>query len=1024
MLNDPKLRQEAYQYFLEEAPELLKTVERNILALKPKGQHFTKRREHAYEVMRATHTLKGNAATFDLKMIKTIAHTFEDLIKGLYNSEVVITEALKQLLMQAYGCLSLAYDKEIKGRKLDEQYLMEHTALIFSQLQSILGNDFSDLAIPNSTDMGFDYVESVFTTGVVQRIKDLELFLKQKAGEAANPEILMILHSHLEVLSDLGLSLNLSGFSEIAHLGDQALAAAPKHWEVIMGVVLEDFEHGAAMIRQGDRQRGGEPSQVLVAWAKQAQEVHHTAESPNQVEQLLDTLEDLVTHRATDHELPHHHDAQKLDPIDSLLDSYPRLPHQTSTVPSANSQALPIIPVPVTQAVEQALQRLETYTSSHHTIPQLTLSEMALSEMALSEVDLSERGNFNHPNANQIKAERTKIDHTNPSSAKNKPPKLPQPSITELNYNLAHNFVDPSADLEHLFDDLDSANVTNLDRYVVAPEIALSESTDLPHLNDAPMPLTSDSNHDYIIPIDITPIATDVTQVPDVDTIDLLATFSTNLEDILSDFNIAEDKTTIDWLSGVFEPSPEPKQSYPEITPSMIQTLSDVLSDDITAQIKAEVIQQVTQEVIEQIRAGRQSSLENTAISTVDLHTQPLLDQMLSHDSVYPVEPHLSHFPETKSAEIGTGNLSAVRVDLEVLERLQHNISEIWINQHQETNNLGELQQSIWELSHTHQRLRETLKELARLGITHLMSPETATAPIAKLENQYGQFQTLLHQALQDMAQLDQSTTLLDQVTQESQMRLEQQQKRLDYIRNDLVSARMQSLGAVLQRCYYVVDQLCQRYQKSVQLNIYGTDILIDKAVAEKLYDPLLHLLRNAFDHGIEPANIRSDLGKQAAGTINIIAQQRGGQITLEICDDGQGINYEAVRQKAISLGLVTPDSIDQLSLDELTEFLFEPGFSTAKEVSDLSGRGIGLDVVRVQLQNINGSIMVKSLPHQGTSFTLRFPVSLTVARLMLVKAGQIVYALLADGIDQVIMPKSNQINQIKTSLTLSQRTP
>ncbi|MEI6427534.1 MAG: response regulator [Pseudanabaena sp. ELA607] len=1053
MLKDPELRQEAYQYFLEEAPDLLKNMERHILALEPKGQPFTKRREHAYEVMRATHTLKGGAATFDLKAIKIIAHTFEDLIKALYKPEVKVTPKLKQLLLEAYGCLHLAYESETTIHKVDEQNLMEHTALIFSKLQEILGNDFSGIAIPSSTEMGFDYVESVFTSGVTQKIKELEEFLRQKAGEVANPEILMILHSYLEVFSGLGLSLNLTGFSEIAHLGDQALAAAPKHWEAIMSVVLADFQNGATMIRQGDRQLGGQPSEILMAWAKQgsqdsehkaSHQISEVAASPvseaisaeikdatkEQLENLLNTLEDVVSHK-TDHISSQPSISQtpiNPDAIDLLLDKAALLasstPQNQPTPPPAKTAAkvssvkinqnqkaakvsdhspshtLPIIPVPVEQSLEQALQRLDTYTNSRNPVP------------------------------------------------KSKPITIPQPSATELSHNLTHNFVNPSTNLEHLFADLDSANVTNLDRYVIAPEITSPSVND--NLDRISVGRQSDlgNAHPDIVELDITPIPTNITQVPDVDTADLLETFSTSLEDLLSNFNIAEEKSTIDWLSGVFEPESNLVQSLAQgdvshtaVTETALphklspEAVTLDISEQITEQIKAEVIQQVTQnvtqEVMEQIRHSNPAHLDRSDLATwQDLHSHPFHDEIVSNTVPNPLTsdastPHGTNLNPSQSHP-SKSNLPAVRVGLEILERLQYNIGEIWVNQHRETNNLGELQQSIWELTNTHNRLRQTLSELARMGEKSLWSSNSELAVTSNTSpkpssihkafdaiefDQYGDLHLLLHQALEDMAKLDQSTALLEQVTQQSQVRLEQQQRMLDNIRDDLVSARMQSLGDVLQRCYYVVEQLSQRYQKSVQLHIYGTDILVDKAIADKLYDPLLHLLRNAFDHGIESPSARNAAGKNISGAINIIAQQRGGQITIEVCDDGQGINYEAVREKAINLGLADANSINRLTNEELTELLFEPGFSTAKEVSDLSGRGIGLDVVRVQLQNINGSITVKSLPHQGTSFTLRLPVSLTIARLMLVKAGQFVYAVLTDAIDRVVVPKSNQIH-------------
>ena len=179
-------------------------------------------------------------------------------------------------------------------------------------------------------------------------------------------------------------------------------------------------------------------------------------------------------------------------------------------------------------------------------------------------------------------------------------------------------------------------------------------------------------------------------------------------------------------------------------------------------------------------------------------------------------------------------------------------------------------------------------------------------------------------------------------------------------------------------------------HDKKAELSISGSHILVDKTIEEKLYDPLLHLVRNSFDHGLETPEGRLQAGKPETGTVFLRAYYQGSQTILEVGDDGRGINIEKIKQTGIEKNLITPQQADRLPPSQLLELLFEPGFSTADKVSDLSGRGVGMDVVRAQIEELNGTISIESKPGQGTTFALQIPLTLTIAKLMLTKASGI----------------------------------
>jgi chemotaxis family two-component system sensor histidine kinase/response regulator PixL len=232
-------------------------------------------------------------------------------------------------------------------------------------------------------------------------------------------------------------------------------------------------------------------------------------------------------------------------------------------------------------------------------------------------------------------------------------------------------------------------------------------------------------------------------------------------------------------------------------------------------------------------------------------------------------------------------------------------------------------------------------------------------------------------------------------------------------MQDELMWARMLPLGEILNRFPRVLRDLSNTYQKSVNLSLSGTELLIDRSVLEKLYDPLLHLLRNGFDHGIEPAEVRREAGKPEVGQIQIQASYRGRQVVIEVQDDGRGINLNRIRDRIIELGWFSAEEATQIDPAQLCEFIFEPGFSTASQVSELSGRGMGLDVVQEQLRSLKGTVAVRSTAGQGTTFTLTLPLTLTIVNLLVCFVGSTPIAIRSDRISEIMIPKPEQLTQV-----------
>ncbi len=211
-------------------------------------------------------------------------------------------------------------------------------------------------------------------------------------------------------------------------------------------------------------------------------------------------------------------------------------------------------------------------------------------------------------------------------------------------------------------------------------------------------------------------------------------------------------------------------------------------------------------------------------------------------------------------------------------------------------------------------------------------------------------------------------------------------------LQENVMRIRMLPINFVFSRFPRLVRDIAQKLNKQVELKLIGEQTELDKTVMEKISDPMVHLVRNSLDHGLETVEKRLQAGKDPVGTVTLNAFHQGGNIVIEIMDDGQGLNTKKIQEKAIANELISADN--HLSNEEINELIFMPGFSTMDEVSDLSGRGVGMDVVKRNIQSLNGSVEVTSAPGVGSTFTIRLPLTLAILDGQLVKVAQHTYII------------------------------
>jgi two-component system chemotaxis sensor kinase CheA len=233
-------------------------------------------------------------------------------------------------------------------------------------------------------------------------------------------------------------------------------------------------------------------------------------------------------------------------------------------------------------------------------------------------------------------------------------------------------------------------------------------------------------------------------------------------------------------------------------------------------------------------------------------------------------------------------------------------------------------------------------------------------------------------------------------------------------LQEGVMKLRMLPVGQLFGRMPRLIRDLSRRVGKSVTLEVMGGDTEVDKRVIEQIYNPLVHLIRNAVDHGIEDAKIRSAQGKPEEGTIRLSAYSQGNMVVIDVEDDGAGINEEEVVDEAVKRGLIDPREIPDLAPQEIYGFLFVPGFSTSKKVTRTSGRGVGMDVVKRDVEKINGQIEIESKKGKGTKVSIRIPLTLAIIQTLLIRFGTHIFAIPLTSVREIIQTAPLEISTIE----------
>jgi len=241
-------------------------------------------------------------------------------------------------------------------------------------------------------------------------------------------------------------------------------------------------------------------------------------------------------------------------------------------------------------------------------------------------------------------------------------------------------------------------------------------------------------------------------------------------------------------------------------------------------------------------------------------------------------------------------------------------------------------------------------------------------------------------------------------------------------LHESVMKVRMVPIESVVQKFPRMIRDLQKKLNKKMELYMSGEETELDRTVVDEIGDPLMHLLRNSADHGLEPNDVRLERGKPEVGSIILNAYQDGNNVIIEVKDDGNGIDVEAVKAKAIERGTITPDQAAMMSDKEIVDLLFLPSFSTAKQVTDVSGRGVGLDVVKSKIEALGGDVSVKTQLGEGSTFTIRLPLTLAIIQSLMVEVGGEKYAIALGSIDTIENIPASEVRLVQAKEVMQLR--
>ncbi len=501
----------------------------------------------------------------------------------------------------------------------------------------------------------------------------------------------------------------------------------------------------------------------------------------------------------------------------------------------------------------------------------------------------------------------------------------------------------------------------------------------------------------------------------------LNAVIEEEYEGLPTEENIISDQDdTINELS----PTMEPEENIVSIDQSSTAELREI-ENEPTTDLVDEQLDESADEIVEEFDesqlAGKISeSLYENLSDTSDI--VDLYDNVTAIDgSGLPsiVEPVVADISPADKKEITTrrGSGEQVRVRADLLDSLVNFAGEVSIYRSRMEQQVNTFRYNLVEFDDTVLRLRSQLRQFEIETETQMQSRyqnETGRthADFDPLEfDRFTQMQQLSRGMLESLNDLDSLRGILSNLTRESETLLVQQSRVNTELQEGLMRTRMVPFSGQVSRLRRIVRQTAEELNKQVELKLSGVENEIDRTVLERILAPLEHMLRNAIAHGIESPEQREKEGKPKKGVIDLIVDRDGSDLIVTVSDDGQGLNLDAIRKKALELGNIEDDS--NISDQVLYDMILEPGFSTATDITQISGRGVGMDVVNSEVQQLGGVFNIESQHGVGSKFSIRLPLTLSITRALMVHIADETFALPLLSVQGIERIQTEQVTQL-----------
>ncbi len=358
-----------------------------------------------------------------------------------------------------------------------------------------------------------------------------------------------------------------------------------------------------------------------------------------------------------------------------------------------------------------------------------------------------------------------------------------------------------------------------------------------------------------------------------------------------------------------------------------------------------------------------------------------------------------------------------IRVKTSLLNDLVNYAGEVSIARSRMEQQIFGLRENLAELNRNVARFRDQIRELEIQSETQIIArTQTATTQSGEdfdpLEfDRFSRLQTLTRGLAESLHDLFTIRSSLDNYASQAETVLIQQARTNTELQEGLMRTRMISFSTQGARMRHIVRQTAREVGKRVELELIGTDVEVDRTVLERMIGPFEHMIRNSIDHGIEPEDVRRRAGKPPEGKITIATSHEGGEIVMRLSDDGAGLDLAAIRHKAVERGLVKSGT--NLSDDELMQFILMAGFSTAGKVTQISGRGVGMDVVHNEVKQLGGSITVDTRRGEGTTFIIRLPLTLSISQALMVRVGDQLFAIPLPSVVNILEVPVESLNSV-----------